>query len=121
MIFYRSVAGMEATRERTRQGLSEDPNTRRTTRAKVVEGNPYIALSGGTIEEGEDDVSEFEPTATNTGRAKTLGAPSARRVLKPPRTPIRASSQIRAKATAAKDTAKNEGISGLVGLTKAFL
>lgn len=84
---------MEATRGRTRQGLQglgADPKARSTTR---VEGNSHAALGWETTEvEGEDDNSEFEPTTTNKGRAKTPKAPAAKRVQNLPKTLVRGSS-----------------------------
>jgi hypothetical protein len=116
---------MEATRGRTRQGiqgLSEDPNARRTTRAKSVEGNPYAALGWETTGvEGEDDDSEFEPARASQGRAKTPRAPTAKRVQKSPKTPVRGGGQNRGKPATAKNTAKDEGTNGSAGLMKALL
>jgi hypothetical protein len=58
---------MEATRKATRQGaqgLSENTNAKKTTKAKSTEGNAPAALSWETIGvEGEDDDSEYEPMA----------------------------------------------------------
>jgi hypothetical protein len=87
---------VKSTRGKTRQGLQglgEDPKARSTTRAKSVEGNSYAALGWETTEvEGEDNNSEFEPTTTNKGRAKTPRAPAAKRVQKLPKTLVKGSS-----------------------------
>jgi hypothetical protein len=119
------VVDIEATRGRTRQGtqgLSEDPKARRTTRAKSVEEHSYTVLGWETTGvEGEDDDSEFEPAKTSQGRAKTLGAPAAKRVQKPPKTPVRGSGQNKGKPATTKDAAKDKETNGSTGLMKAFL
>jgi hypothetical protein len=78
---------MEATRRRTRQGLQELGEDHKS---KICRRE---ALGWETTEvEGEDNNSEFEPTTTNKGRAKTPRAPAAKRVQKLPKTLVKGSS-----------------------------
>lgn len=82
---------MEAKRG-TRQGtrsLSENTNTKRTTRAKLPESNATVLHREETTGvEGEDENSEDE-SDTNQGRARTPSTPVSKQTQNHPNTPIR--------------------------------
>lgn len=101
---------MEAKRG-TRQGtrsLSENANTKRATGTKLTEGNGTILPVWETTEvEGEDRDSEYEPD-TNQGRARTPGAPIAKRVRNHPNTPIQGYLRSTEKLGAPKEALKED-------------